>query len=111
VYEVRHYLTEGGKDIFQDWRNRLRDYKVTAAIDRRIFRLELGNFGDHKFLQDGVSELRIEVGPGYRLYYATEGTQVVLLLCGGDKGTQRADIKRACSYWRDWRARDMEEQK
>jgi putative addiction module killer protein len=65
----------------------------------------LGNFGDHKFCRDGVWELRIDVGPGYRVYYAVAGSQVVLLLCGGDKRTQGADINRACEYWQDWQGR------
>ena len=83
--EVRHYLTPDGKDIYLEWHRKLRDTKARIAIDRRINRIELGNFGDHKFCRDGVWELRIDVGPGYRVYYAAAGTQVVLLLCGGDK--------------------------
>jgi len=64
-----------------------------------------GNFGDHKFCRDGVWELRIDVGHGYRVYYAIAGIQVVLLLCGGDKRTQDTDIDRACEYWQDWQRR------
>jgi putative addiction module killer protein len=75
------------------------------AIDRRINRVELGNFGDHKFCRDGVWELRIDVGPGYRVYYAIAGSQVILLLCAGDKRTQASDIARACEYWQDWQGR------
>lgn len=75
------------------------------AIDRRINRLELENFGDHKFCRDGVWELRIDVGPGYRVYYAMAGSQVILLLLGGDKRTQTSDIDRACAYWKDWQRR------
>jgi len=105
VYEVRHYLTEDKKDIYQDWQSQLRDTQARIAIDRRIYRIELGNFGDHKPCRGGVWELRIDVGPGYRFYYAIEGSQVVLLLCGGDKRTQSADIHRACLYWKDWQRR------
>ena len=65
----------------------------------------MGNFGNHKSCRDGVWELRIDVGPGYRVYYAVAGSQVVLLLCGGDKRTQSADISRACEYWQDWQMR------
>jgi putative addiction module killer protein len=72
---------------------------------RRVNRLEQENFGDHKYLKDGVSELRIDVGPGYRIYYAIAGKQIVLLLCGGDKRTQNSDIDRACAYWKDWQER------
>ncbi|MDB5991176.1 MAG: putative addiction module killer protein [Herbaspirillum sp.] len=67
-----------------------------------VNRIELGNFGDHKFCRYGVWELRIDIGAGYRVYYATAGKEIVLLLCAGDKRTQAADIDRACAYWQDW---------
>jgi len=105
MYEVRHYLTPEGRDVYRDWYDKLRDIKARIAIDRRINRIELGNFGDHKFLRDGVCELRIDVGPGYRVYYAVAGTQIVLLLLGGDKRTQDADIDKAARYWQDWQER------
>jgi putative addiction module killer protein len=108
VYEIRHYLTQDGKDKYVEWRSRIRDRKAMVAVDRRIIRLEQGNFGDHKPCRDGVWELRIDVGPGYRLYYAIAGTKLVLLLSGGDKRTQSADIDRACSYWQDWKRREDE---
>jgi putative addiction module killer protein len=81
------------------------DTKARISIDRRINRIELGNFGDYKFCRDGVWELRIDVGQGYRVYYAIAENQIVLLLCGGDKGTQNADISRACACWQDWLSR------
>ena len=93
------------KDLFMEWRLQLRDTKAKIAIDRRIYRMELGNFGDHKFCRDGVWELRVDEGPGYRVYYAIAGTQVVLLLYGGDKRTQDADIDRACEYWTEWQVK------
>jgi len=105
VYEIRHYLAQTGKDLFMEWRRKIRNTKAAIAIDRRINRIELGNFGDHKFCRDEVWELRIDVGPGYRVYYAVIENQVVLLLCGGDKRTQDADIDRACEYWADWQKR------
>jgi len=105
VFEIRHYLTPEGKDVVLEWQRSLRDTKARIAIDRRINRLELGNFGDHRSCRDGVWELRVDVGPGYRVYYAIAGTQVVLLLLGGDKRTQAADIDRACAYWQDWQRR------
>jgi putative addiction module killer protein len=80
---------------FQAWRLSLRDLRVRAAIARRILRVEAGNFGDVKYLGEGVSELRIDHGPGYRVYLHRRGSVVVILLCGGDKGSQEADIKRA----------------
>lgn len=76
------------------------------SIDRRIYRLEQGNFGEHKFCRDGVWELRVDVGAGYRVYYAIEGNDIILLLCAGDKRTQDTDITRACSYWQDWQRRN-----
>ena len=105
VHEIRHFLTLEGKDVYAEWHRRLRDIQAKIAIDRRIYRIELGNFGDHKFCCDGVWELRIAVGPGYRVYYAMTETHMVLLLCGGDKRTQVADIDRACEYWREWQRR------
>lgn len=109
MYEVRHYLTPGGKDVFLDWLRKLRDVSARIAVDRRVNRIELGNFGDHKFCRDGVWELRIDVGAGYRVYYAVADTKIVLLMCGGDKRTQDADIDRACGYWQDWKRRASDE--
>ena len=105
MYEIRHYLAPNGKGAFLDWRRSIRDSGTKIAIDRRINRIELENFGDHRFCRDGVWELRIEVGPGYRVYYAIAGAKVVLLLLGGSKRTQDADIDRACAYWKDWQRR------
>lgn len=105
VYEIRHYLAQAQKDVYMQWRIRLRDTKTRIAIDRRINRIEHGNFGDHSFCRDGVWELRVNLGPGYRMYYAIAGPQVVLLLCGGPKRTQDEDIDRACEYWQDWQRR------
>jgi putative addiction module killer protein len=105
VYKIRHYLTADGRDLYLEWHRRLRDTKASIAVDRRINRMESGNFGDHKFCRDGVHELRIDIGPGYRVYYAMAGVLVVLLLCGGDKRTQDADLDRACDLWRDWQRR------
>jgi putative addiction module killer protein len=105
VLEIHHYLTHEGKDPYQQWYEKLRDIKARIAVDRRINRIELGNFGDHKSLSEGLWELRIDFGPGYRVYYAIHNTEIVLLLAGGDKRTQRADIKRATEYWRHWQER------
>jgi len=105
MFEIRHYLTPEGRDLIADWLVGFRDVQAKAAIIRRLNRLEQGNFGDFKPLRDGVHELRIDVGPGYRVYYARSGAVVMLLLCGGTKRTQAADIDRACAYWRDWQSR------
>ncbi|MCH7915546.1 MAG: type II toxin-antitoxin system RelE/ParE family toxin [Deltaproteobacteria bacterium] len=103
--EIRHYLTAPGKDPYQQWLDKLKDLKGRVAIQRRIDRLTDGNFGDHKFCQDGVWELRFDFGPGYRVYYTLEGKTIVLLLCGGSKRTQAEDVKEAVRYWRDYQRR------
>jgi len=69
--------------------------------------MSLGNFGDCKPVSGGVRELRVDHGPGYRVYYAMEGKQVVLLLCGGDKRRQSADIRRALTFWNDYKDREV----
>ena len=108
MYRIRFYVAANGKGIFADWLTSLRDARTKAAIIRRMGRVEQGNFGDHKYLRDGVSELRIDFGPGYRAYYAIDGQEVVLLLNGGDKRTQSSDIDKACDYWKEWQARPKE---
>ncbi|RDU99085.1 type II toxin-antitoxin system RelE/ParE family toxin [Trinickia dinghuensis] len=85
---------------FTDWVSALTDVKARAAIYLRIKRAELGNFGEYKVLDEGVSEMKVDVGPGYRVYFAREGRVTYLLLCGGDKSTQKADIKRAKAMWK-----------
>jgi putative addiction module killer protein len=109
MVEIRHYLTSDNKDVYLDWLRKLRDTTARIAIDRRLNRVELGHFGDHRFCRDGVWELRIDVGPGYRVYYAVAGREIVLLMCGGDKRTQSKDIDRACEYWQDWQRRTDDE--
>ncbi|PMS36154.1 putative addiction module killer protein [Trinickia symbiotica] len=109
MYQIEHYLTaDGQKDLYIDWLSHLRDGKAKVAIIRRVARIEQGNFGDHRFCRDGVWELRVDVGPGYRVYYAQSGRRLVLLLCGGDKRAQDADIERAVDYWQDWQRRTDE---
>lgn len=105
MYEILHYTTPDDHDLYGNWVRRLRDTKARIAIDRRVNRVEQGNFGDHKFCRDGVWELGVDTGAGYRVYYAISGKEIVLLLCGGDKRTQNADIDRACDYWQDWQRR------
>ena len=77
------------------WLRRLRDANAVARIVGRIRRMEMGNPGDFKSVGGGILEMRIDYGPGYRIYYAHRGKQIVLLLCGGDKRTQQRDVKRA----------------
>ena len=109
-YRIEHYLTADEQDdLYLKWLTRLRDRQAKVAVIRRVNRIEQGNFGDHQFCRDGVWELRVDVGPGYRVYYALAGQRIVLLLCGGDKRTQNADIDRAVNYWRDWQWRNDNE--
>jgi len=105
VIEIRHYVSRAGKDVFDDWLSQLVDARAQAKIATRIDRLAAGNFGDCKPLQHGVSELRIDWGPGYRVYYAMLGRIRVLLLCGGDKRKQSPDIDRALEYLKDYKER------
>lgn len=105
VFEIRHYQTPDGRDVFEHWLDALRDRRAVARIVARVNRLAAGNFGDCKTVGDGVSELRVDCGPGYRVYFARVGSTVVLLLGGGDKSTQRADIERAVDNLRDFRRR------
>lgn len=88
-----------GHDVFQDWLDGLRDYRARVAIIRRLDRVARGTFGDHAFCRDGVWELRVDVGAGYRVYYGLPARAIVVLLCGGDKRTQGPDISRAVNYW------------
>ncbi|MFC3706334.1 type II toxin-antitoxin system RelE/ParE family toxin [Devosia honganensis] len=87
--EIEVYRT----DIFDAWLGGLRDHKAVAKITTRIDRLQLGNPGDAEPVGGGVSEMRIDYGPGYRVYFIRRGNVVVILLCGGDKSSQKSDIK------------------
>lgn len=94
-------------DVFDDWLKGLRDLKGRARVDMRIRRLADGNPGDVRPVGKGVSELRVDVGPGYRVYYATKGDEIILLLAGGDKSTQTRDIEKALVLWEDWKAENQ----
>jgi putative addiction module killer protein len=90
-------------DVFDRWLKRLRDLKAKAKIEARILRLSLGNPGDVKPVGRGISEMRIEYGPGYRVYYKQSGEALIILLCGGDKSTQQEDIDMAQKIAMDWK--------
>jgi putative addiction module killer protein len=109
MYEIRHFISADGKDEYLTWWKKLKDVKARIAIDRRINRIEQGNFGDHKFCRDGVWELRVDVGAGHRVYYAIADGKIILLLCGGDKRGQNADIASAVMCWKDWQRRNDDE--
>ena len=81
--------------VFDKWFENLRDRQIKVKVRGRIERAALGNFGDYKSVGGGVSEMRINYGPGYRLYYTKRGEEIILLLVGGNKGTQQADIAKA----------------
>ena len=102
---IVQYVTVSGKVPYQDWLGRLRDKAAKASVVRRILRIELGDLGDHRRVGDGVSELRIDVGPGYRVYFASIGKTVIVLLLAGTKSTQTKDIERAKKYWKDYQER------
>jgi putative addiction module killer protein len=89
-------------ELFRDWLADLRDAIAVKSIKRRIARVQIGLFGDAKSVGDGVYELRIDHGPGYRVYYVRRGSVLVLLLCGGDKASQARDITRAKALAKDW---------
>lgn len=103
--EVIAYRTKDGVVPFDKWLRSLRDAKAEARILVRLARVRLGNFGDVRTVGEGVNELRLDYGPGYRAYFGREGQTVVVLLCGGDKRTQDRDIRLAKQYWRDYEAR------
>jgi putative addiction module killer protein len=103
--EVRIYAQPDGSEPYTRWEAGLKDRQARARIRARIGRLRLGNFGDAKRVGE-VFELRVHAGPGYRIYYGRDGDAVVVLLCGGDKGSQERDIERAEEYWRDYRSRN-----
>lgn len=98
--EIKLYQQEDGKVPFAIWMNKLRDKRAKAKILIRLDRIQLGNIGDSKSVGSGVSELRINEGKGYRIYYGRKGSEVVILLCGGDKASQQSDIALAKKYWR-----------
>ncbi|GAB4191276.1 MAG: hypothetical protein Fur006_34200 [Coleofasciculaceae cyanobacterium] len=104
--EIRNYLTTDGKSPFSKWRDSLRDNRAKAKIKTRLDRVEVGNLGDYRSVGEGVFELRIDYGSGYRIYFGQIGTTIVLLLCGGDKSTQEQDIRKAIEYWEDYGSRD-----
>lgn len=98
---VEIYKDKNGKEPFLNWLKKIKDKKTKIRIQNRIMRLEIGQYGDFKNLSDGVSELRLHFGSGYRVYYGEFESEVVILLVGGDKGSQAKDIEKAKIYWKD----------
>lgn len=106
MFEIRDYQTPEGRAPFKDWLFALADRLAKARIAARVQRMGAGNFGDCKPIAGGVWELRIDHGPGYRVYYARAGDRLILLLVGGDKRRQQTDIETALDHWKDWQRRN-----
>ena len=103
-FELQRYRTAAGRVPFSEWLGAL-DVSTAARVSSYVDRMKAGNFGGSKPVGQGVSELKIDFGPGYRVYYILDGGTVVILLCGGDKGSQRTDIRRAQGFAADYRRR------
>ena len=103
---VRTYETSEGRVPLNEWLEKLKDRKARGIIRARINRLRLGLFGDCQSVGEGVKELRIFFGPGYRVYFGRDGEELIILLCGGDKSSQTKDIVRAKAYWQNYRSQD-----
>ena len=96
------FETREGKCPFNDWLLNLKDIKARAIIRARLERVKLGNLGDCKSVGEGIAELRISFGPGYRVYFGQDGVRIIVLLCGGDKSSQRRDIAKAKLLWMEY---------
>jgi putative addiction module killer protein len=105
MFDLIHYADADGKDHFGRWLESLSDVQAQARVSARLIRLHRGNFGDCRAVGEGVWEIRIDWGPGYRVYYAVAGKQAILHCEGGDKRTQATDIQRAIARWKDWQQR------
>jgi putative addiction module killer protein len=98
AFRIVQYIDSNGHIPYRRWIREL-DVAVQARVQARVLRFEQGNLGDHKDVGRGVWEARLDFGPGYRVYFGRDGVDVILLLVGGDKKSQKTDIKRAQDYW------------
>lgn len=105
TYEVTIYETPEGVSPLTRWLDKQNDGRAVMKLHARIMRMQQGNFGDHKSLDGGLYELRVDYGPGYRVYYCFEGQRLVLLLCAGNKRTQGRDIEQAREYKKELEGR------
>jgi putative addiction module killer protein len=103
--KIKIYADTQGNAPFEDWLHGLKDIQTRAKIRARLARVQAGNLGDCKALRSGVQELRVDYGPGYRVYLSRQGDEIVLLLCGSDKSDQDRAIKQAIEYLEDWKKR------
>jgi putative addiction module killer protein len=104
-YSVKYFKTTSGKIPLKQWLNDLSDMETRVAIELRIDRILLGNLGNCNTLGGGLHELKIYIGPGYRIYFGKVGQQIILLLCAGDKKSQPKDIVKARKYLKDYKMR------
>lgn len=102
--ELLNYITPEGRCPFEDWLLGLRDIQARAIVRKRLNRVRTGNLGNTRGVGGGVFELKINYGPGYRVYFGEEGPRVIVLLVGGDKNSQKRDIDTAKRYWKDYQS-------
>jgi len=100
---VRIYRDRRGRCPYLEWFSALRDNRARQKIQARLARVRLGNLGHTNSVGEGVQELKIDFGPGYRIYFGQDGDEVVILLCGGDKSSQADDIAKAKGHWQNYR--------
>ena len=103
---MRFTKRPNGRVPFNDWMQRFKEFDTRSKVITRLDRLKLGNFGDCKSVGEGVAELRIHYGPGLRIYYSKIESKIIVLLVGGDKSTQSADISRAVEFLREYQSRE-----
>lgn len=107
MIELFRYQKSDGREPFSEWLDTVHDKIAQARIRIRLRQIQSGNFGDCETVGEGVSELRVHVGAGYRVYFGRHGKSVVILLCGGNKKSQPADIRQAKTFWEEWKRRQV----
>jgi putative addiction module killer protein len=101
--QLRIYRLQNGRTPYLEWLQNLKDIRARQKIQVRLARVRLGNFGQTRSVGEGVQELKIDYGPGYRVYFGQDGEEIIILLCGGDKSSQNDDIKEAKEYWANYK--------
>ena len=103
---IHIYEAENGKRPFEEWVKDLKNPSTVRRVQARLAGVIAGNLGDVKPVGEGVSELRLQFGSGFRIYFGYEGDELIILLCGGDKSSQDKDVRKAKEYWADYRSRN-----